>query len=251
MSTIAERLGVVRAQITQAERASGRAAGSVQLIAVSKLHPASAIREAYAAGQRDFGENYVQELVDKATELADLEGIRFHLIGHLQSNKAKLVVKHVAFVHSVDSASLASELGKRALALGRRLPVLIQVSLAGETQKSGCTPEQLYDVVRVARANEGLDLRGLMTIPPLDGDASVARPIFARLRALLPGVMARGTSAMGHAMGQAASQAKGERGELSMGMSHDLESAVAEGATMVRVGTAIFGERPLTGHAGT
>lgn len=231
MPSIAERLEMVRQQIAAAEKNAGRSAGSVKLIAVSKLHPASAIREAYAAGQRDFGENYVQELVSKAAELRDLTELRFHLIGHLQSNKARQIVADVTCVHSVDSASLARELGKRAHAIGRTLPVLIQVNVAAEPQKSGCSIAELPALVELVSATAGVTLAGLMTIPPQDDDPEASRPHFARLRALVEDLLELSPRA---------------QGELSMGMSHDLEVAISEGATMVRVGTAIFGERPLT-----
>jgi hypothetical protein len=247
MPSIADRLEKVRQQIAIAEKSAGRAAGSVDLIAVSKLHPASAIREAYAAGQRDFGENYVQELVSKAEELRDLEGLRFHLIGHLQSNKARQIVADVACVHSVDSASLAREIGKRAHAIGRTIPVLIQVNVAAEAQKSGCTIANLPALVATVIETQGVTLTGLMTIPPQDDDPEASRPHFARLRELLATLPAMPP----RAQGELSQRAQGElsqraQGELSMGMSHDLEVAIREGATMVRVGTAIFGERPLT-----
>ncbi|MCU0682910.1 MAG: YggS family pyridoxal phosphate-dependent enzyme [Polyangiaceae bacterium] len=225
-AAIVERLGLVRERIAAAEVAAGRPAGSARLIAVSKRHPAEALRAAYAAGQRDFGENYVQELLAKREALADLPGLRLHLIGNLQSNKAKQVAARVALVHTVDDEHLARELGRRAAAAEARQAVLVQVNVAGEAQKHGCAPAELEAVLAAVEAEAGLWLRGLMVIPPLSDDAEAARPFFAGLRALrnLHGGPAR-------------------LPELSMGMSHDLEAAVAEGATMVRVGTAIFGER--------
>jgi hypothetical protein len=223
---VAARLGAVRARVAAAEAAAGRPAGSVRLVAVSKRHPPEAVRAAYAAGQRDFGENYVQELLAKREALAGLPGLRWHLIGNLQSNKAKLVAGRVELVHTVDDPHLARELGRRAAAAAARQPVLVQVNVAGEAQKHGCAPGELAAVLAAVEAEPGLWLRGLMVIPPLDEAPDRARPAFAGLRALrdVHGGPAR-------------------LPELSMGMSHDLEAAVAEGATVVRVGTAIFGER--------
>lgn len=217
--SIAARLQVVRAQIAAAAVASGRDPASVKLIAVSKRHPASAIREAYAEGQRDFGENYVQELADKARELADLTDLRWHSIGHLQTNKAKVVSGLQATVHTVDSARLAQALAK-ASTLEAPLPVLLQVNVGGEEQKSGCSVDALPGLIDAVRALPALRLDGLMTIPPDDEDRT--RAAFAALAAL--------------------AKEHGLR-ELSMGMSADMGIAVAAGATMVRVGTAIFGER--------
>jgi pyridoxal phosphate enzyme (YggS family) len=226
VSEVGERLAQVRARVAEAAKACGRDPESVALIAVSKTKPAEAIREAYAAGQRAFGENYAQELVAKAAELADLTGLEWHFIGHLQSNKARQVVVPAHLVHTVDSPSLARELGKRAIAAGvAPRAVLLEVNVGGEAQKHGVAPGDLKELVEAVVAEEGLALRGLMTVPP-DGGPEVARRVFETLvtlrslhggAALLP--------------------------ELSMGMSGDLEAAVACGATMVRVGTAIFGGR--------
>lgn len=224
---IAARLAEVRARIERAARAAGRDASGVRLLAVSKTKPAQAIREAYAAGQRDFGENYVQELADKAAELADLAELRWHMIGHLQRNKAKVVAKLATAVHTVDSVRLADELGKRAAEAGRgRLTVLVEVNVGGEAQKSGCAPDQLEGVLAAIERAPSLALFGLMTVPPHTDDPAGARPVFDQLVALRD------------AHGGAA-----RLPELSMGMTHDLEQAVAAGATWVRVGTAIFGER--------
>lgn len=211
----------VRARIAKAEEAAGRAAGSVKLVAVSKTKPSSAIREAYAAGQRDFGENYAQELAEKAVELADLAEIRWHFIGHLQSNKAKLVAPVAHLVHAVDSASVASALAKRA---PKRLRVLVEVNVAGEAEKHGVAPSDVGPLLAAIDAESNLELAGFMTMPPHDEAAT--RKAFADLVAL------RETH------GGAA-----RLPELSMGMSDDLEIAVAAGATMVRIGTAIFGAR--------
>lgn len=215
--SVSVRLAAVRERIVAACRAVGREPAEVTLLAVSKRHREDAIREAYAAGQRAFGENYVQELVQKADALSDLEDIRWHFVGHLQRNKAKDMARVGATVETVDSTRLLAALERRADA---PLDVLIQVNVAAEAQKSGCGVAELREIVEAARAASHLRLRGLMTIPPGDEDP---RPHFAALREL----------AREH-----------DLPELSMGMSADLEVAIAEGATIVRVGTAIFGPRP-------
>ncbi len=224
--TLADRLRSVEARIAAAAEASGRDPRGIRLVAVSKTKPAEAIREAYAAGQRRFGENYAQELAVKAAELRDLEGLEWHFIGHLQSNKVRLIVGATSVIHTVDSARLAAEIGKRATGAG--LPprtVLVEVNVGGEPQKYGVTPGELEGALAAVEATPGLKLAGLMTIPP-EGGSAVARRVFDTLATLrtLHGGEAR-------------------LPELSMGMSSDLEDAVAAGATLVRVGTAIFGER--------
>lgn len=223
---VGRNLDEVRARIDASARACGRAPEEVTLVAVSKLQPASLIRAAYAHGQRDFGENYVQELLRKRAELADLTDLRWHLIGHLQSNKAKQVAGFVHLAHAIDDARTGAELGRRAVAAGRAVAVLAQVNVGGEAQKSGCAPEDLGALLDALTGAPGLSLRGLMTVPPHTDDPEGAAEFFARLRALRD---AHGGSA--------------RLPELSMGMTHDLEVAVREGATMVRVGTAIFGAR--------
>jgi pyridoxal phosphate enzyme (YggS family) len=224
MDTIAARLEHIRERIRTAAEAAGRAPESVRLIAVSKGQPSSALREAYAAGQRDFGENYVQELCKKAEELADASELRLHMIGHLQRNKAKLVVQHASFLQSLDGEALALELDKRRS--GSPLPVLIEVGIAGETQKSGVAPAELPRLVESVRRCKNLELRGLMCVPPLGEEPEASRPYFSRLRQLRDELGGAETLP-----------------ELSMGMSADFEVAIAEGATLVRVGTAIFGAR--------
>jgi pyridoxal phosphate enzyme (YggS family) len=226
---VAAALNDVRARIREAAKVSGREHDSVKLIAVSKTHPAAAIREAYAAGQRDFGENYVQELLQKAEALRDLTELRWHLIGHLQRNKVKQVAPLVSLLHTVDSLELARELDKRVgtATPARRLPVLVEVSIAGEQQKHGAAPGALAELLAEIEALPALALRGLMCVPPFTEDAAAARPHFEHLRALRE--QHGGVSRLP---------------ELSMGMTHDLEQAVAAGATLVRVGTAIFGARP-------
>jgi pyridoxal phosphate enzyme (YggS family) len=226
MSTIRERLFEVRERIQLAARTHGRDPATIRLIAVSKRQPAAAVREAYQAGQRLFGENYAQELAGKARELADLPDLRWHVIGHLQSNKARVVAPIAAMIHTVDSSHLASELGHRAAKLDRSLDVLIEVNVAGDPAKSGCSPKEVGSLIQAVRSTAGLALKGLMTMPPLTADLEDAKKTFAALRALQ--ILHGGRDLLG---------------ELSMGMSQDLEAAIAEGATLVRVGTAIFGTR--------
>jgi PLP dependent protein len=226
VSSIAERLASVNAQIERAALAAGRARSDILLVAVTKTHPSAAIRQAHAAGQRDFGENYVQELVAKADELAELAGIRWHMIGHLQRNKARQIVRVVSSVHTVDSVRLAEELGKRASDLAQPLSVLVEVNVGGEAQKSGCRPGDLGSVLDAIETAPSLRLTGLMCVPPHTADPAVARPFFEQLVRLRD---AHGGST--------------RMPELSMGMTHDLEHAIRAGATIVRVGTAIFGAR--------
>jgi pyridoxal phosphate enzyme (YggS family) len=223
---IAESLAAVRARIDAAAKACGRDPASVALVAVSKTKSPEMIREAYAAGQRAFGENYAQELGDKAAVLADLPDIAWHFIGHLQSNKAKLVARVSRVVHTVHSRDLAAELGKRAAAASRTpLDVLVEVKLSEEASKHGVAPSELAELLDAIEKDERLRLRGLMTMPPPD-DLAVAKRVFDDLAAL-----------------RARYGGPARLPELSMGMTHDLEIAIASGATMVRVGTAIFGER--------
>ena len=210
MSSIAERLAEVRARIP----------AGVTLVAVSKTQPPEAIREAYAAGQRDFGENYAQEWRTKAEQLADLPDLVWHFIGSLQTNKAKYLAGAVQWVHTVDRAELARELSKRCAQRGATMRVLLEVNVAREEQKAGCAPEDAAALASDVRALPGLELRGLMCIPPAEGDP---RPHFAALRTL------------GRQL---------QLPDLSMGMSGDWREAVAEGSTIVRIGTAIFGARP-------
>ena len=225
MTVVAQGLARVRDRIVRAATAVGRDPAEVRLIAVSKTKPASAIREAYAAGQRDFGENYAQELAQKAEELSDLTELRWHFIGHLQTNKARFVVRVAHLVHTVDGPSLARELGKRTAKEGREpLPVLVEVNVGGEPQKHGATAMDLKDVLASVDAEPSLLVRGLMTMPPSDFES--ARRAFEALGSL-----------------RALHGGPKRLPELSMGMSDDLEIAVACGATLVRVGTAIFGGR--------
>ena len=215
-------LAAVRARMFAACERVGRDVSSVTLVAVSKRQSLAAMRAAYALGQRDFGENYVQELVRKADALAALPDIRWHLIGRLQSNKVKDVVRIGCTVHTLDSVRTAELLDKRASAAGKNLPVLIQVNLADESQKAGVGPSDVAPLAAAVRAMPSLTVCGLMAIPNVDASVEQSRTHFANLRALAEQVGLL---------------------QLSMGMSHDFELAIEEGATMVRVGTAIFGER--------
>lgn len=230
---IAHHLAEQRVRLAEAARASGRDPASVRLIAVSKRQDVSKITAAYDAGQRDFGENYVQELVKKAVELAHLDGIRWHMIGHLQSNKAKYVAPLVHAVHTVSSLKLVSELASRVAqrraqqgCADARLSVLVEVNVSAEASKSGCSEAEVPELLDAIDAEPSLVLSGLMTVPPQNEDPNAARPFFERLAAL-----------------RDRSGGPVRLPELSMGMSNDAETAVACGATWVRIGTAIFGER--------
>jgi hypothetical protein len=220
MSSVAERLAEVRARVAAACARAGRAPGSVTLVAVSKLKPAALIREAHAAGQRDFGENYAQELRDKAAELESLEGLRWHAIGPLQTNKVKYVARAAHAFHALDRLEVAQELSRRRLEAP--LPCYVEVNVGAEATKSGLGPEALGPFLEAVRALPGLRVEGLMALPPPTEDEAVARAGFRTLREL-----ARRHGLTG----------------LSMGTTHDFELAIEEGATLVRVGTALFGER--------
>ena len=216
--TMQRRLDEVRERIARADaRRGGR---MTKLVAVSKTQPASVIREAFEAGQRVFGENYVQELVAKSKELADLD-IEWHFIGHLQRNKVKDVVGVARVLQTIDRAALAAEVSRRAI---RETSVFLEVNIAHEPQKSGVDPAALAALIEEVRVLPNLRLEGLMAVPPFCEDAEETRPHFRALRALAEQLNAGS--------------------ELSMGMSNDFELAIAEGATIVRVGTSIFGARP-------
>jgi pyridoxal phosphate enzyme (YggS family) len=236
MTGVGARFGEVRRRVEECARKAGRGPEEVTLIAVSKTHPAEVLREAVAAGARDFGENRVQEAEGKVEALrqgggGEQEGVRWHLIGHLQSNKARRAARLFDLVHTIDSVELVARLERLCGEEGRRrLDVLIQVDLAGEETKEGADESELPSVVEALAGCEHLRLRGLMTMPPFFDEPERTRPYFRRLRELRDELRAR--DAFG-----------GGAGELSMGMSHDFETAVEEGATLVRVGTAIFGAR--------
>jgi len=227
--SVADRLAEVRARIGAAARSAGRDPSSVRLIAVSKTFPFNLIRDAYAAGQRDFGENRVQEALQKIAVATDLE-IRWHLLGHLQTNKARKAGPAFATIHGVDSVELLQKLDAAAEESGRTPELLIQVDLAGEATKFGVAPGEVPRLFEAAGACRAARVVGLMTLPPYPETPEDARPFFRRLRELRDQWLTSGVPAP-------------MLRELSMGMSGDFEVAVQEGATMVRVGTAIFGSR--------
>jgi pyridoxal phosphate enzyme (YggS family) len=218
MEELAERLAAVRARIERAAVRARRDPAHILLLAVTKIFPAEAIQQAYALGLREFGENYVREFEGKAPQVSDLAGARFHLIGHLQSNKAGRAAELFQAIQTIDSAKLARRLNEA----GRPLDVMIEVKLSEEEAKSGIDPAGLPALIEAIRACANLKLRGLMTMPPWSEDPEAPRAYFRTLRELAE---AHGLS------------------ELSMGMSNDLETAIEEGSTCVRVGTALFGKR--------
>lgn len=229
--TIAARLTAIRARIDAAARAAGRDPASVRLIAISKTFPIDAVRAAYDAGQRDFGENRVQEALQKISRSADLT-IRWHLVGHLQTNKARKAAPAFAMIQSVDSVELLQKLDAAAAETGHAPELLIQVDLAAEATKHGAPPAEVPRLFEAAAACRAARLVGLMTLPPVPDTPEDARPWFRRLRDLRDQWQAAGVPAT-------------MLRELSMGMSGDFEVAVQEGATLVRVGTAIFGSRDV------
>ena len=231
MNDIAANLAAIRERIAAAAAAAGRDPGSVRLLAVSKTFSAEHVRAAYAAGQRDFGENKVQEALQKIEQTAELP-IRWHLIGHLQSNKAKKAGPAFAAIHSVDSIDLVRRLDAAAVERGARPDLYVQVDLAGETTKFGAPEADVAGIARAASGCQAAVLRGLMLLPPWFDDPEQARPYFRRLRLLRDRLVEDGIE-------------RSHLGELSMGMSHDFEVAIQEGATLVRVGTAIFGKRTV------
>ena len=228
-----QRITELQSRIHAACERAGRRPEDVTLVAVTKTHPVEIVYAAHSLGLLDLGESYVQEWRRKEEATTGLQPrIRWHFIGHLQSNKARFLVGRVHLVHSVDRLSVVDALGERSAAAGARTPILLEVNVAGEAQKSGCAPEAAEQLALAACSHPGLELRGLMTVAPDVSDPEEVRPVFASLRALRgrvrealpPAVAARFT-------------------ELSMGMTSDLEVAIEEGATLVRVGTALFGAR--------
>lgn len=227
---LADNLHDIRERIANAAKRVGREASEIKLVAVSKTHPAEMIREAIASGATVFGENKVQEGESKILNIGP-DGVEWHLIGHLQSNKARKAVQLFDVIQSVDSIELAERLERICIEEGReQLSVFVQVDLAGEETKSGIAENDLPDLVNYLKSCERLKFDGFMVLPPFFDDAEATRPYFKRLRAIREDHAAAGAFANG-------------RGELSMGMSHDFEVAIEEGATVVRVGTAIFGQR--------
>ncbi|WP_296232704.1 YggS family pyridoxal phosphate-dependent enzyme [Pseudomonas sp. UBA4617] len=229
MSTLADNLSAISARIARAAQAAGRDPASVQLLAVSKTKPASAIREIHAAGVRDVGENYLQEALTKQQALSDLPLI-WHFIGPIQSNKTKAIAEHFDWVHSVDRLKIAQRLSEQRPAGLAPLNICLQVNVSGEDSKSGCAPADLPALANAVAALPNLRLRGLMAIPEPTDDRAAQEAAFATLRQL--------QEALGLGLDT-----------LSMGMSHDLEAAIAQGATWVRIGTALFGARDYGGHA--
>ena len=223
MSTIADNIGLVSQRIRAAADAVQRDASSIHLLAVSKTKPAQAVREAYAAGMCDFGENYLQEALGKQAQLSDLP-LSWHFIGPIQSNKTRAIAEHFAWVHSVDRLKIAQRLSEQRPADLPPLNICIQVNVSGEASKSGCTPADLPALAQAISALPRLKLRGLMAIPEPTDDRAEQDAAFATVRNL-----------------QASLNLPLDT--LSMGMSHDLESAIAQGATWVRIGTALFGAR--------
>lgn len=223
MSTIAENIAKVGERIREAAQASGRDLDGIGLLAVSKTKPAAAVREAFAAGLRDFGENYLQEALDKQAELSELPLI-WHFIGPIQSNKTKPIAEHFAWVHSVDRLKIAQRLSEQRPSSLPPLNICLQVNVSAEDSKSGCAPSELAALAQAVSQLPNLRLRGLMAIPEPTDDVAAQRAAFARLRELRDGLQL-------------------PLDTLSMGMSHDLDAAIAEGATWVRIGTALFGAR--------
>ncbi len=216
-----DRLSAVLERIEVAAARAHRRSADIRLLAVTKVFPATAIRDGYELGLREFGENYVQEFEGKAPLLADLAGAKFHLIGHLQSNKSRRAAELFQMIQTVDSAKLATRLNE-GIADGGTLDVMIEVKLSAEPSKWGASPDDVPGIVEACRAAPKLRLRGLMTVPPWSEDAEQSRPYFARLREIA---------------------AQYALPELSMGMSNDMDVAIEEGATCVRIGTALFGKR--------
>ncbi|HLT04780.1 MAG TPA: YggS family pyridoxal phosphate-dependent enzyme [Pseudomonas sp.] len=231
MSTIEEKIAKVRARIREAAQAAGRDPAGVGLLAVSKTHPPEAIRALHGCGQLDFGENYLQEALAKQAELGDLP-LCWHFIGPIQSNKTRAIAEQFSWVHSVDRLKIAQRLSAQRPADLPPLNICLQVNVSGEASKSGCAPRELPALAAAVAQLPRLKLRGLMAIPEPTDDVAEQRAAFARLRELQAG-LPFGLDT------------------LSMGMSHDLESAIAEGATWVRIGTALFGARDYSGAGAT
>lgn len=226
--TVRERAFLVRERIERAAARAGRPASEIRLVAVGKMQPVARIREAAEAGLTVFGENYVQEAEEK---IRACPGLEWHMIGKLQRNKGKKAVSLFSWIQTVDSLALLSEISRRAVEAGKVVPVLLEVNVAAEESKAGMAPKELPALIGAAPGFPGVSVRGLMAIPPWTEDPEESRPYFSRIRGLFEECAARGGTGPVWT-------------ELSMGMSHDFEAAIEEGATMVRVGTAIFGSRP-------
>lgn len=234
MQALRDRFADVRTRIETAATACGRSAAEITLVAITKTHPAETLRAALALGTQDLGENRVQEAEEKISELGR-DAARWHLVGHLQTNKARRAVSLFDVIHSLDSAGLAERLDRMCAEESREsLDVLVQVDLGGEAAKSGIETAQLPNLLAALKECPHLRLLGLMTLPPYFENPDCSRPFFKTLRELRDELAAQGHFGSGINSG---------KGELSMGMSHDFEVAIEEGATMIRVGTALFGER--------
>ncbi|MBN2802102.1 MAG: YggS family pyridoxal phosphate-dependent enzyme [Deltaproteobacteria bacterium] len=226
MNNIENNISVIKKRIEAAAKNSGRNPNDINLVAVSKRQPVQAIIDAYNAGQRDFGENYAQELREKATELASYTDINWHYIGHLQTNKVKYVAPYAHMMECIDSTHTASEFSKQANKFNRKIDILLQVNIGNESQKHGCSSEDAKKIISEISVLGGIRLKGLMAIVPYSDDPEEARVYFHKLKLLRDTL--GGKELLPH---------------LSMGMSNDYEVAIQEGSTIVRVGTAIFGER--------
>jgi hypothetical protein len=231
--SIAENLARLRERIAKAARHANRSPAEIRLMAVCKTFPVEAIREAHDAGQRLFGENRVQEFADKWPHLRELAGTEWHMIGHLQSNKAKVAAELFHWVDSVDSVTLGQKLNAAAAKEGKTLSVLLELNVGGEESKSGLRPDGdgIDELLTAVAGWNNIEIRGLMAIPPFNEDPQAARPFFRVLKQFRDQIAARNLPRV-------------RMDVLSMGMSHDFEVAIEEGSTCVRVGTAIFGERP-------
>ena len=231
--SIASNIAEIKQRVAAAASRAQRDPNTIQLMAVSKTFPAEAIAEAHAAGLRVFGENRVQEFAGKSSDLHQLQGAEFHLIGHLQSNKAPRALELFHAIDSVDSLRLAEKLNAIAERMRKRVPILLEINIGGEQQKAGLAPDspELEQLLAAAPRFTALDIRGLMSIPPHTNDPEGARPYFRRLRELRDAIRARNLPSVA-------------MDTLSIGMSHDFEVAIEEGSTCVRLGTAIFGARP-------
>jgi PLP dependent protein len=226
MTNIVENLANIKEKVIKAANKANRDPGEIILVAVSKTHEAEKIEEAYNAGQRHFGENYGQELRDKAARLNHLKDIKWHFIGHLQTNKVKYVAPYASYMECIDSEKIAHAYLKGANKFQKEVSLFLQVNLEDEPSKSGCQPREVLNLIDKIKSIPGANLKGLMTIPPYELEKEETRKYFIKLKKLRDEV--RGVDLLPH---------------LSMGMSHDFEVAIEEGSTVVRVGTAIFGSR--------
>ena len=230
MIDIAENIRKIRARIANTALACGRSPESITLLAITKTFPVETISRAIEAGQRHFGENRVQEAEPKILALASRAHLEWHMVGHLQSNKARRAAEIFDVIHSVDSIKLAEKLSQASVTLGKQLSVLLQVDLGHEPTKFGIDPKEIREILAAILNLKGIRVNGLMIIPPFFENAEQARPCFAQLRDLRDALESEQPACLGQQ-------------QLSMGMSHDFEVAIQEGSTLVRIGTAIFGER--------